>query len=109
MLSVVDYLLCRSQTKNHLNADLEIYVNGIALDLWEAHKDDFFSVPEDNPLEAFLQTAEETARENSDPEQSSTGGGSQAQREKFQMAPDALSMTCSDRADIMSLWEFWAL
>ncbi len=44
-------------------------INKIALDLREAHKDDFFSVPEDNPLEDFLQTAEETAREDSDPEQ----------------------------------------
>ena len=35
----------------------------------EAHKDDFFSVPEDNPLEDFLQTAEETASPDSDPEQ----------------------------------------
>ena len=33
-------------------------INKIALDLREAHKDDFFSVPEDNPLEDFLQTAE---------------------------------------------------
>ena len=79
-----------------LMADLEIYVNGVAVkqvqtanadddsfcryviqqdinkiafDLREAHKNDFFSVPEDNPLEDFLQTAEETAREDSDPEQ----------------------------------------
>ncbi len=44
-------------------------INGIALDLREAHKDDFFSVPEDNLLEDFLQTAEEPAREDSDPEQ----------------------------------------
>ena len=44
-------------------------INKIALDLREAHKNDFFSVPEDNPLEDFLQTAEETAREDSDPEQ----------------------------------------
>ena len=29
-------------------------INKIALDLREAHKDDFFSVPEDNPLEGFL-------------------------------------------------------
>ena len=42
-------------------------INKIALDLREAHKDDFFSVPEDNPLEDFLQTAEETTREDSDP------------------------------------------
>jgi len=131
----VDYLLGRSQTRNHPNADLadlhlsddmiellksglvdnsllcelathpdfprlmadlEIYVtdpqlrqliaahidddsfcryviqqdiNKIALDLREAHKDDFFSVPEDNPLEDFLQTAEETTSPDSDPEQ----------------------------------------
>ncbi len=44
-------------------------INKIALDLREAHKDDFFSVPEDNPLEDFLQTAEETASKDSDPEQ----------------------------------------
>ena len=44
-------------------------INGIALDLREAHKDDFFSVPEDNPLEDFLQTAEKTDKEDSDPEQ----------------------------------------
>ena len=40
----------------------------IAHDLRKAHKDDFFSVPEDNPLEDFLQTAEETAGPDSDPE-----------------------------------------
>ena len=44
-------------------------INKIALDLRKAHKDDFFSVPEDNPLEDFLQTAEEAASPNSDPEQ----------------------------------------
>ena len=44
-------------------------INKIALDLREAHKDDFFGVPEDNPLENFLQTAEEAAKEDSDPEQ----------------------------------------
>ena len=44
-------------------------INGIALDLREAHKDDFFSVPEDNLLEDFLQTVEETASPDSDPEQ----------------------------------------
>ena len=46
-------------------------INKIALDLRETHKDDFFSVPEDNPLEDFLQIAEETAKEDSDPEQAS--------------------------------------
>ena len=44
-------------------------INGIALDLREAHKEDFFSVPEDNPLEDFLQMIEETVKEDSDPEQ----------------------------------------
>ena len=44
-------------------------INKIALDLREAHKDDFFSVPEDNPLKDFLQTADEAASEDSDPEQ----------------------------------------
>lgn len=29
--------------------------------------------------------------------------------EKDQTAPDALSMTYSDRAGIVSLWAFWAL
>ena len=46
-------------------------MNGIALDLREAHKDDFFSVPEDNPLKGLLQSADETASEDSDPEQAS--------------------------------------
>ncbi|WP_288215606.1 helix-turn-helix domain-containing protein [uncultured Clostridium sp.] len=36
-------------------------INGIAFDLREAHRDDFFSVPEDNPLKGFLQAAEEAA------------------------------------------------
>ena len=123
-----DYLLGLAETKNHPNADLEIYVNGvavrqvqganaivdtvsatimkqhnpglsdkelrelitahldedefcryviqrdingIALDLRESHKNDFFSVPEDNPLKDFLQTAEETAKKDSDPERAS--------------------------------------
>ena len=46
-------------------------INGIALDLREAHKDDFFSVPEDNPLKGLLQAADEAASEDSDPEQAS--------------------------------------
>ena len=46
-------------------------MNGIALDLREAHRDDFFSVPEDNPLKGLLQSADETASEDSDPEQAS--------------------------------------
>ena len=46
-------------------------INGIALDLREAHKDDFFSAPEDNPLKGLLQAADEAASEDSDPEQAS--------------------------------------
>ena len=44
-------------------------INKIALDLREAHKDDFFSVPEDNPLEDFLKTVDEAASPDSEPEQ----------------------------------------
>ncbi len=46
-------------------------INGIALDLREAHRDDFFSVPEDSPLKGLLQTADEAASPDSDPEQAS--------------------------------------
>ena len=46
-------------------------INGIALDLREAHKDDFFSVPEDNPLKGFLEAATEITDPDSDPEQAS--------------------------------------
>ena len=44
-------------------------ISEIAADLRETHREDFFSVPEDNPLEDFLQTADEVASEGSDPEQ----------------------------------------
>ena len=44
-------------------------ISKIVLDLREAHKDDFFSVPADNPLKDFFHTAEETASPDSDPEQ----------------------------------------
>ena len=46
-------------------------ISKIALDLREAHKDDFFSVPEDNPLKGLLQTADEAADESVDMEQAS--------------------------------------
>ena len=46
-------------------------INGIALDLREAHRDDFFSVPEDNLLKGLLQAADEAASPDSDPEKSS--------------------------------------
>ena len=44
-------------------------INGIALDLREAHRDDSFSVPEDNPLKGLLQAAEEADDKGSDMEQ----------------------------------------
>ena len=44
-------------------------INKIAFDLREAHRDDFFSVPEDNPLKGFLQAVDEAVSEDSDPEQ----------------------------------------
>ena len=44
-------------------------INGIAPDLREAHKDDFFSIPEDNPLKGLLQTVDESTSEDNDPEQ----------------------------------------
>ena len=46
-------------------------INSIALDLREAHRDDFFSVPEDTPLKGLLQTADEAADESVDMEQAS--------------------------------------
>ena len=49
--------------------DTQWDISGIALDLPETHRDDFFSVPEDNPLKEFLQTADEAASLDSDPEQ----------------------------------------
>ena len=44
-------------------------INRIAADLREAHRDDFFSVQEDNPLKGFLQAVDEAASPDSDPEQ----------------------------------------
>ena len=44
-------------------------ISKIALDLREAHKDDFFSVPEDNPLKEMLETAGEIVSQDSDTEQ----------------------------------------
>ena len=46
-------------------------INEIAFDLREAHRDDIFSVPEDNPLKGFLQAVDEAASEDGDPEQAS--------------------------------------
>ncbi len=50
-------------------------INGIALALWEAHKDDFFSVPENNPLKELLEIAGEIASPDSDQEQASLQWG----------------------------------
>ena len=63
-------------------------INKIALDLREAHKDDFFSVPEDNPLEDFLQTAEETASPDSDPEQAAQAEFEKAVRGRKEVAEE---------------------
>ncbi len=46
-------------------------INGIALDLREAHRDNFLSVPEDNPLKGLLEAATEITDPDSDPEQAS--------------------------------------
>ena len=46
-------------------------INEIAFDLREAHRNNFFRVPEDNPLKGFLQAVDEAASEDGDPEQAS--------------------------------------
>lgn len=46
-------------------------INEIAFDLREAHRNNFFRVPEDNPLKGFLPSVDEAASEDSDPEQAS--------------------------------------
>ena len=46
-------------------------INGIAFDLREGHRDDFFSVSVDNPLKGFLQAVDEAASLDSAPEQAS--------------------------------------
>ena len=48
-------------------------INEIAADLREAHREDFFSVPEDNPLKGLLEAATEITDPDSDPEQASGG------------------------------------
>ena len=59
-----DYLLGLSQTRNHPNADLaDLRLSDDMIELF------FFSVPEDNQLEDFLQTVDEAANPDSDPEQ----------------------------------------
>ena len=74
---VDNFLLCELAVHPDFHIDDDSFcryviqqdINGIALDLREAHKDDFFSVPEDNPLEDFLQAAEAASTPGSDPEQ----------------------------------------
>ena len=46
-------------------------ISEIAADLRETHREDFFSVPEDNPLKGLLEAATENASPDSDPEQAS--------------------------------------
>lgn len=48
-------------------------INEIAAGLREAHREDFFSVPEDNPLKGLLEAATEITDPDSDPEQASGG------------------------------------
>ena len=46
-------------------------IDGIALDMREVHRDDFFSVPEDSPLKGLLQAADEAADPDGDPDKAS--------------------------------------
>ena len=46
-------------------------IDEIAASLREAHREDFFSVPEDNPLKGLLEAATEITNPDSDPEQAS--------------------------------------
>ena len=46
-------------------------INKIALDLREAHKDDFLSIPEDTPLQHSQQTADDADKATHEPEQAS--------------------------------------
>ena len=46
-------------------------IDEIAAGLREAHREDFFSVPEDNPLKGLLEAATEITNPDSDPEQAS--------------------------------------
>ena len=65
----------RELISSHLDEDefcryvIQRDINGIALALRETHKDDFFSVPEDNPLKEMLETAGEIVSQDSDTEQ----------------------------------------
>lgn len=49
--------------------DTQWDISGIALDLPETHRDDFFQRPGRQSAGRFFQTAEESAREDNDPEQ----------------------------------------
>lgn len=46
-------------------------INRIVLDLREAHRDDFLSVLETNPLKGFIEAADEETSPDSDPEKAS--------------------------------------
>lgn len=68
---IMELLNCgrNKAVKSLQELDDEKGINGIALALRETHKDDFFSVPEDNPLKEMLETAGEIVSQDSDTEQ----------------------------------------
>ncbi len=57
-------------------------INKITIDLREVHKDDFFSVPADDPLKDFLQTADEAARGRKEVAEKDCGEAGLAQKFK---------------------------
>ena len=61
-------------------------INGIALDLREAHKDDFFSVPEATRWKISYRRLKKPPKEDSDPEQAALGVYLQAAQIEFEEA-----------------------
>ena len=76
----------------HINEDsfcryvIQQDINKIALDLREAHKDDFFSVPEDNPLEDFFADRRGNRQRGQRPRTGSFGIYLQAAQIEFEEA-----------------------
>lgn len=69
---MVKYKYGWAPTDSQAKSDSRIFKKEFRPDfdhLQESHKDDLFSVSEDNTLEDFLQIAEETASPDSEPEQ----------------------------------------
>lgn len=69
---MVKYKYGWAPTDSQAKSDSRIFKKEFRPDfdhLQESHKDDLFSVSEDNTLEDFLQIAEETASSDSEPEQ----------------------------------------